>query len=859
MQRPPRPEPTQISPYFFEQLHSRFHGITTTTTDNNTAAEKEGQTDGQGDALCDTATAVTSTSKVRSITCTAAAAAEQMHASANLAGLFDESNASRPHRDGAGTPAPIFPARPQQHDLQQVLWTAFTPVSYTAAFTTFVMAESDVTERLRQAVADAWTSVEGVMARNAHRRACLDSLTRDDATWRAEVRARLYWQSSDIVSRYGLEVGGLSDASPPTPAAGESNDAAAAAAGVPASAAKGGSSSSRCSGNSSAGDEDDEHIVLDFSVLKEGQSGSPLSRALRRASGGGRGGNAAESGEGASSDEADSDGESSGAAAAAAVVGPTPLPRAKAWTTSTKELLDPCARPHPLRRLFAPLQRDRATLPKWTTLLLNDAHAVQQGKLPLLEEGLQSCVLFKIPLHRPFLAARAALQECATQKRSAPEVEAGQVTAYRQVEQLAKRVAAFVKGQQQQQQTPRAGAEGNGVAGGTAPSSLASPGNGTPVSRGDAAGTEDDVVEDVGERWATAETLWTMLLTELDACKRFLADAVPRCSELHCAVSREAGAVQAALVQQRASCEAMLSHMKAEARTCAEVLTRNGQRTLAAVAEMEERYTPDQARLVSAIARRKAELRQLEAQQEKNVRRVREALKACFVDQIKYEEASQALLQDQLTLAQLEASHHQLRQAVQVRHEGALMSEKHAAQLSQLLEDADAVAHDFFVACDAHTRRMTDEDYFIQCRLLDQCTQVLQQRCRCLHAIAALYDQRYATLEARAGGSWQLQFLLSGERDWAVQNLADVRAEFAALERDWETVRAMRCEMEMDPVELDSLVKTAEWAEVRATVLRLDAPAALQRRLPTLRAHSEALTRPAAGCGSQAVRRLLTS
>lgn len=821
MQRPPRPEPTRISSYFFEQLHpqpgqhdadSKIHGS------RDDATKMEG----------------TSPNEEEHENCTTATAIGDEHKSAfpapsvDLARLF-ETDCTSSHRDGAGVPAPIFRSSPQQQqqqqqrELQETLWSSYTPTSYREAFSTFLTDEDDVTERLRRAVAEAWASVERIMQRNNDRRAHLAALTDNAAAWRAEVRSKLYWQSEDIVSRYGLEVGGQS-----------STEAATAST---AAKQRGDAAENRKTSNSNESEpthpseDGEEHVLLDFSVLQENPLGSSLQ------------GKAESDGRPRSNDSGEDDAEEGGrpdvvrfAGRVTDVSGASAPQRAKAWTTTTKDLLDPCARPHPLRRLFSPLlqQQQRETLPKWTTLLLNEVRDLQRTQLPDLEARLQSSVLFKVPLHRPFLEARAALQACVTQRRTAPEVESGQVTAYRQVEQLGKRLLSFLKERQQQQEHEEE------------------------YSGKKKASEEEDPVMDMEERWATAETLWTMLLTELDACKRFIADAMPRCTTLHDIVHAENEGVTAALQRHRAACDSTLARMKAEAQTCAALLTRNGQRTLTAVAEMGEKYTPDETRLRSAIARRRTELTQLEVQQEKNVRRVREALKACFMDQMKYEEAAQALLQDQLTLAQLETSHQQLRQAVQVRHDGAVECEKHAAQLTQLLADGDTVAHAFFAACEAHTRRMADEDYFIQCRLVDQCTLALQQRCRCLHAMTALYDQRYATLERRASRSWQLQFLLSGEQDWAVANLADVRAEFALLEQDWETLRAMRQAMKLEAVELDLLVRGPAWAEMRGTLLQLDAPPALQRRLPTLRAHAEALAHPAAGCGPQAVRRLLT-
>ncbi|KAG5488261.1 hypothetical protein LSCM4_08338 [Leishmania orientalis] len=800
MQRPPRPEPTKLSPYFFQQVVSHAPCTPAPCGDATEAAVSDGlQSKGSDSLRSEPAAAAPATMAARPSSSSPSPSMYDL-------GVTAGTRAAVVARADAGAPARVT----GDAVTDRAMWEHFTPSSFRGSFEDFVRAESAQTESLRHAVEAAWLNVDQVQQRNAARRATLaDVLADPDAAWRAEVREKLYWQATDIAQRYGLEV-----------AVDDEGKA----------------------GGGETGQADTERIKLDFSVVRDG---------VRADLGGIHDSRTA-------SDKAD---DTEGAAGGLLLSPHQTQPRqpmsassstqaaanassiAKAWAKTADDLLDPYARPHFLRRIFAPLQQLRDSLPKWTTLLLHEVHGVQKAALPNLEKRVQGSVVFKVPLHRIFLDARAALQSCAQQKRVAPDAEKVQVSAYRQLERHGTLWMEFVQAHESAAAAVAAAAEAeqSTKAGGAVP---------IPTSA-------EDEVANLSQRCATAEALWTLLFDELGSCKSFFAEAIHCTNAVRESVAAEMNAVQQSVHAHRSRCDATVADMKSEAQACAELLHRNGQRIETAVEEMEKTFTSERDRLRQSIAQGEALLTRLEVQQEKSARRVREALKAFFVEQLQYEEASQALLQNHLSRTQLEASYTQLRQAVQLRYKGATESRKHAAELLQLLADGDMAAQQLFDACEAHCRRIETDNNFIQCRLVDQCTLALQQRYRCVQAMAALYEQRYATLEARAGNSWQLQFLLSGERDWAVANLSDVRSELRQLEKDWRQVCALRVELELEPARVDAHVLTSDWQRLVATLRNLDAPPSLQRRLPTLRAHAAAVVPPAAGCGQQAAHYLL--
>ncbi|CAJ1985626.1 protein of unknown function - conserved [Leishmania donovani] len=805
MQRPPRPQPTRLSPYFFQQVVSHVPHAAARAGDDAEAGVSDGlQQQGSGPLHSEAAAAEPATTVACSPSVSPLPSMTASGANAGVLDLDADALAAVTARADAGAPVRVT----SDAATDAIMWQYFTPASFRQSFEAFVRAESAQTESLRRAVEAAWRDVEQIQQRNAVRRATLRDITADPgAAWRKEVREKVYWQATDIVQRYGFDVVMDDDGKA---GGGEAEQAGRERITLDFSVARDRVRADR-GGSSSSGDDDDDDIEDAVSGLMPSpqpeREHRPMAARL-------------------------------GTQTAAA----DPLmskPQAKA----KDNLFNPCACAHFLRRIFAPLQKMRDSLPKWTTLLLQDVHDVQKAALPSLEKRVQDSVLFKVPLHRPFLNARAALQSCVQQRRVAPDAEVAQVPVYRQLEQHGKLWIDFVQAHESAAAAVAAAAETERL---TRVEGLVS-----------TADSSEDEIADLAQRWATAEALWTLLLDELDTCKCFFADAIHRRSAVHDGVTAEMESLQQSVHSHRRHCDATVAALKSDAEACAELLSRNRQRIVTAVEEMEKTFISERDRLQQSIAQGKALLTRLEGQQEKSARRVREALKVFFTEQLQYEEASQALLQDHLSLTHLEASYGELRQAVQLGYEGALDSRKNASALLQLLADGDTAVRQLFDACEAHCRRIETENHFIQCRLVDQCTLALQQRCRCVHAMAALYEQRYAALEARSGDSWQRQFLLSGERDWAVANLSDVRAELVQLEQDWRQVCALREELELEPAQLNAHVLTPEWQRLLSTLRNLDAPPSLQRRLPTLRAHAAEMVRPAAGCGQQAVRHLL--
>lgn len=808
MQRSPRPQPTRLSPYFFQQVVSHVPHAAARAGDGAEVGLSDGlQPQGSDPLHSEAAAADPATAVACSPSVSPPPSMSALGANACVLDINTDARAPVTARADAGAPVRVT----SDAATDTVMWERFTPASFRQSFEAFIRAESAQTESLRRAVEVAWRDVGQMQQRNAVRRATLSDILADPgAAWREEVRKRVYWQEADIVQRYGFDVVMDED--------GKAGGGEAEQAGrgkritLDFSVVRDRVRAERGGGSGSSGDDDEAHDIED---AISGPMPSP---------------------------QQEREHQPMAASLGTQIAAADPLmsnPQAKAEV----DLLDPCARAHFLRRIFAPLQRMRDSLPKWTALLLHDVRNVQKAALPSLEKRVQDLVLFKVPLHRPFLDARVALQSCVQQRRVAPDAEVAQVPAYRQLEQHGNLWVNFVQAHESAAAAVAAAVEAERLTrvGGPVPTTDFS----------------EDEVTDLAQRWATAEALWTLLLEELDTCKCFFADAIQCSNTVHEGVTAEMESLQQSVQSHHSHCDATVAALKSDAEACAELLSRNGQRIVTAVEEMEKTFISERDRLQQSIAQGEALLTRLEGQQEKSARRVREALKAFFTEQLQYEEASQALMQDHLSLTHLEASHGELRQAVQLRYDAALDSKKNATALLQLLADGNTAVRKLFDACEAHCRRIETENHFMQCRLVDQCTLALQQRCRCVHAMAALYEQRYADLEARSGDSWQRQFLLSGERDWAVANLSDVRAELVQLEQDWRKVSALREELELEPAQLNTHVLTPEWQRLLSTLRNLDAPPSLQRRLPTLRAHAAELVRPAAGCGQQAVRHLL--
>ncbi|KAI5686252.1 hypothetical protein MNV84_00162 [Leishmania braziliensis] len=800
MQRPPRPEPTRLSAYFFQQVVSHVPHTADHPEDVAEARVSSGlQHQCSSSLRTETSTAVPATIVACSPSPSPPPSPYLPGVKTNGLDRTADTSALTMARADAGAPMRVT----NDAATDAALWQYFTPASFRHKFESFLQAESAQTESLRSAVEAAWRRVEQIQQRNAARRAALaDVLANPDAAWRGEVREKLYWQAKDVVQRYGFEV-------------------------------------AMDSGTGKAGQADRARVTLDFSVVQSG------ARADRRRNH--HGGDAKSPSRSASSNSSSGEdekegkdgtleGATNGLMSASHQQQHQPMTASPDTQMTADDRLNPYARAHFLRRIFAPLQRARGSLPKWTTLLLHDVHNVQRAALPDLEKRVQESLLFTVPLRQPFRIARAALESCVQQRRAAPEVEMAQVPVYRQLEQHGRLWTDFVHAHEST----------------AAPERLAKAGS--PVSTMSSA---EDEITDLAQRGATAEALWTLLFEELDTCKLFFTDAIHCSDVLRECVAAEMGSLRQSVHTHRSHCDTTVAAMKSDSEACAEMMNRNGQRIVTAVEEMEKTFISEHERLRQSIAQGEALLTRLEGQQEKSARRAREALKLFFMEQLKYEEVSQALLQDHLSLAQLEASHGQLHQAVQLRYGGVMESRKHAAALVQLLADSDTAVRQLFDACEAHCRRVETDNHFTQCRLADQCTLALQQHCRCLHAMTALYEQRYATLEARSDDSWQRKFLLSGGRDWAAANLSDVRVELTQLEKDWQKVCALRAELELEPTQLDAHVLTPEWQRLISTLCDLDAPPSLQRRLPTLRTHTSTVARPAAGCGQQAVRHLL--
>lgn len=689
--------------------------------------------------------------------------------------------------EGAPSPAVMsWSPAPVTHDprIDGCLQSAHMPLSFREPVANFMLNERRRTERLRREGEAAWQQVELMIACNQQRRAEVEDILSASAAWRTEVKRRRFWQAENIIRRYDFQVG--------APMPGTRKVATTA------------TSSSNMANAEGDSYNMDGHIVVDFSV--------DLDDAL--------GGTSQAAEESANDNAAGSSSK-----------------KAKSWDLSDEELLDPRRRVHCLRRLFTSLQQKREELPRWTNLLLTEVRNVQVDRLRSLEERLQELLSFRIPLHRPFHEVVSLLQRYVQMNREGPQVESERVTLFRQIMGTSANLQSYVATATAAQKKERdAVMESRRI--------VDHQGYSCPNFHEG----EDDLIEPLGPQRDTAETMWNLLFSELDGYKEFYESNMKQLEHLTAAVKEEHHQMVSLLDDHRKKSRDIMEGMLQDIAVCTEAFTTNGRHTLAAVEEMSAKYSRESGQLKKSIQEKDYRLRSSEAQQEKCVRRVREAIKDLFVEQVKYDETAQELLQDELSLVQLETSYHQLRRAVQRKQDEALLAEQHASSLRDVLKDGDEALCQLFDACERHVGRLEVDDFYARCRLTEQCTATLQQQCRCLHDMSTLYEKRVAAIETKARGSWQLQFLVAGELDWAVSNMVDVRQEFTLLEKKWEEICKVREALELDPVQLDAVVGESQWEALRNHLPDLDCCPRLHRHVVTLRTHGDAASPPLAIC-----------
>lgn len=477
----------------------------------------------------------------------------------------------------------------------------------------------------------------------------------------------------------------------------------------------------------------------------------------------------------------------------------------KAYRMPNAELLNPSKRPRCLRRLFAPLLQKQEQLPKNLTLLLAEVRKCQAKMLPSLEELLQDCSMFHIPLHLPFQMIAHFIQRYLTKERSTVAMVASQAEE--------KLVEAMKRESPALQSFLRAH------------------------------GQEEDPLDRLPtvERHRLAQEMWKSILASLtqhrDRHHTFLQDfshlTTTSQSELHTMTHALADCTEASSVA--------MGQLEQDAKECVEVIKGMTMKTLRTVEEIRSEFRTEEDALRASLDRKLYRLQRSEAEQERLARRAREAVKAWMNEQLQYEETAQEVFQERLALAQLQTSYTQLQRSLQTCYAEALATDKRATQIRRMLKKSEKARQFLLTACRQHVGRLETEEYYQRRVVADRCCQNVQSLACLLHDAVSVYEDRFDGVLAKTDRvSWQMQFLLSSERDFVVGNLLDAKEAWNYLEERWNEVKALYKTLDLDddaiPPLLDEGHITSSDAEaLRKCMKHLDGPLNVQRQVPRLR------------------------
>eukprot|EP00796_Vickermania_ingenoplastis_P010745 gene10745-7473_t len=662
--------------------------------------------------------------------------------------------------------------------IDERLWDSFTPITYKDELVEFVSVEHGRTRALAQELQAMWEQVEALMERNAVRQAAL----KDDHKKQLEALQRtVFWTAEDVLQRYKLDLtlptqllrvkGGGADK--PCAAQGEDNSA---------------SSSSNASLFQQMTPE--AHIQLHFDM-------NEANRSCESSTGTSAGGSAAELpisrnsskvGEALSSTQP--------GLGKPEAIRQTTARKAKAYTKSKEELLDPTQRPHCLRRLFAPLLQRRDQLPKNLTVMFAEIQKCQTEVLPKLEESLANCSMFQIPLHVPFQMIAQYITRYLTSEMPTLPLEEQQKN--KDMAAMRKQVAElkdFI------------------------------------LEEGRSEAALDRLP--VRERHDLAQTMWQKLLAELRTHRELHHKYLQHYEAMTDCSSTALTKLKAALDDcDRCSAQA-LEQLVNDAKESISVIQNMAEKIKDVVREVESAFGRDRTILEASLASKEYKMEKSAALQERLARRVREAVKEYFAEQMNYEELSQEVYQERLALAQVTTSYDQVKHAVKTCYEEAIASDARAVKIQKMLKKSERVRAHMVTACRQHVGRLETDDLYRRHRIADNCAANMLEWSRCLGDIVAVYQDRFEGISSKGKVSWQMDYLVAGERAWAVDNFTEGREELIKLDQRMDEIK--RLYRELDD-ELPPLVPgySSETEAVRTSMRNIDGPLNVQRQLPHL-------------------------
>lgn len=717
-----------------------------------------------------------------------------------------------------------------------VLWNAFTPHTYQTELVEFMQQEHQHTRSLAMDLEAQWEKVEALLTRNTARRHSLSPAFEQEEWWqrlRKELQSMPFWTSEDVVQRYAL------DLTLPSQRESEKKNPHVDHAAPPPSEKErlGSHRSSASSTTANALDTphhgsffqksaDSAHIHLQFDMSCGGDARrstipTPEKRqrreqrhsagaadaavAEREGSTGECSGPSRSSSSSTCSTSGDGSVDETGHASHTTTTTTAPKGMAKAYRIPNDALLNPSKRPRCLRRLFAPLLQKQAQLPKNVTLLLSEVRKCQADMLPSVEALLQDCSMFHIPLHLPFQMIAHCMQRYLTKERSTVAMGSSQAEE-KLVEAMREEAPALQHFLH-------------------------------------AHGREEETLDRLPtvERHRLAQEMWTKVLASLTRHRHRHDTFLQDFSHLTRTSQTELQRMKDALQECTEASSVAMGQLEQDAKECMEVIRGMTAKTLHTVEEIRREYHSEEDALRASLQQKLYRLQRSEAEQERLARRAREAVKAWMKEQVQYEETAQEVYQERLALAQLQTSYTQLQRSLQTCYEEALASNKRATQIRRMLKKSEKARQFLLTACRQHVGRIETEEYYQRHAVADRCCQNAQSLARLLHDAVSVYEDRFEGVLAKTDRvSWQMQFLLSSERDFVVGNLLDAKEAWQYLEERWKEVKALYKALDLDDDAIPPLLEEAHFTASDAEAWRmcmkhLDGPLNVQRQVPRLR------------------------
>ncbi|CUG91409.1 Hypothetical protein, putative [Bodo saltans] len=433
----------------------------------------------------------------------------------------------------------------------------------------------------------------------------------------------------------------------------------------------------------------------------------------------------------------------------------------------------------PIRRLFRDLLSRRSELPKELTILLNMLEEMQKKEMVLLEAQLEESSL-EIPIHVPL--ARIALllhRQFVKPSRGAMEEETFLAAVKPLLKELDESFAAL--------------------------RILWSAEDMTSITKADATGV-----------------MWKTLLTEL-ATRRDLQQDCEVALDRVAAYETELGeTLSTSMSECKSQILSDLKAIQADAATVEGSAKETFDRAEAARMALENAYKTDRAAIDTALQGTKYQIQASLQAQEKCARRVREAYKEFHREQIKHQHYVTSYLHLKTVSRQIDVSAQQLQDIVVSKLDKANAAKSTSTHLQTLISSTQSVCDALLSECEHHAARITTEEHYRKRRVVGYGTDNLSKWLRCANDLGSLYSARNDAVRAKSESSWQLDYLLTQERQRCGVNLDAVRDELRRIDSVWSATKDRMALMQLPIPTIERAERTDEAMQMRMVLGSVD-------------------------------------